>query len=112
METQIGQEGQLRPLWDDQVLVHGAQGPVEDADEHLERGGADGEGVLGAEEGGGGGQVGKGAGGESEDGEGETDDGEVLEVPAIRGVDGGGIVGEVFEGVEEGGEAAYLCWGG
>ena len=30
-------------------------------------------------------------------------------MPAVGGVDGGGEVGEVFEGVEEGGEADDLC---
>ena len=31
-------------------------------------------------------------------------------MPAVGGVDGGGVVDEVFEGVEEGGEADDLWW--
>ncbi len=108
MEAQIREERQLRPVRYDEALVDGAEGPVEDADEDLEGGGADGKGVLEAEEGGGCAQVGEDAGGEGEDGEGEADDGEELEVPAVGVVDGVWIVGEVFEGVEEGGEANNL----
>lgn len=112
VEAQIGGQGQLGPVRDHEALVPQAEGPVEDADEDLEGGRADGEGVFQAEEGGGGGQVGEDAGGEGEGGEGEADDGEELEVPAVGVVDGVGVVGEVFEGVEEGGEAGDLSgWG-
>ena len=112
VEAEVREQGQLGPIRDDEALVDEAEGPVEDADEDLERGGADGEGVLGAEEGGGAGEVGEGAGGEGEEGEGEADDGEVLEVPAVGVVDGVGVGGEVLEGVEEGGEAGCLVgWG-
>ena len=108
METQIRKEWQLRPVRYHQALVYGAEGPVEDAYEHLERRGAYRERVLDAEEGGGGAEVCEGAGGEGEDGEGEADDGEELEVPAVGVVDGVGVVSEVFEGEEEGGETDDL----
>ena len=101
VETQIRRQRQLGPVRNHEALVHGAEGPVEDADEDLEWGGADGEGVFDAEEGGGGGQVGEDAGGEGEDGEAEPDYGEVLEVPAVGVVDGGRVGGEVIERVEE-----------
>lgn len=108
VEAQVGGEGQLGPFRDDEVAVHEAEGPVEDADEDFEGGGADGEGVFEAEERWGGGEVGEEAGGEGEEGEGEANDGEVLEVPAVGVIDGGGVVDEIFEGVEEGGEAEEL----
>ena len=108
MEAQICEERQLRPVGYDEALVDGAEGPVEDADEDFEGCGADGECVLQAEEAGGCAQVCEDAGGEGEDGEGEADDGEELEVPAVGVVDGVWVVGEVFEGVEEGGEADDL----
>ena len=53
VEAQIRCQRQLGPFWYDEVLVDDAEGPVEDADEDLEGGGADGEGVFEAEEGGG-----------------------------------------------------------
>lgn len=112
VETEVGGQGQLGPVRDDEALVDEAEGPVENADEDFERGGADGEGVFEEEEGGGGGQVGEEAGGEGEEGEGQADDGEELEVPAVGGVDGVGVVGEVFEGGEEGGEADDVDEGG
>ena len=59
MEGQVGLEGQLGPFRDHEVPVDEAEGPVEDADEDFERGGADGEGVFEADEGGGGGEVGE-----------------------------------------------------
>lgn len=46
VEAQVRLQGQLGPFRDDEVAVHEAEGPVEDADEDLERGGADGEGVF------------------------------------------------------------------
>lgn len=108
VETQIRKQWQLHPVRYHQALVHGAEGPVKDADEHFEGRRAYREDILDAEEGGGGAEVCEGAGGEGEDGEGEADDGEELEVPAVGVVDGIGVVGEVFEGVEEGGETDYL----
>ena len=41
MEGEVGDEGELGPDWDDEVPVDEAEGPVEDADEDFERGGAD-----------------------------------------------------------------------
>lgn len=75
VETQIGQERQLRPVRYDQALVDGAEGPVEDADEDFEGCGAYRQRVLEAEEDGGCAHVCEDAGGKGEDGEGEADDG-------------------------------------
>ena len=55
METQIGGQRQLRPVGDYQAFVYEAEGPVEDADEDVEWGGADREVVFEKEEGAGGG---------------------------------------------------------
>ena len=74
VEGQVGGEGELGPFRDHEVPVDEAEGPVEDADQDFERGGADGEGVFEAEEERGGGEIGEEAGGEGEDGEGEADD--------------------------------------
>ena len=49
VEGEVGDEGQLGPFWDDEVTVDEAEGPVEDADEDFERGGAYREGVFEAE---------------------------------------------------------------
>lgn len=94
MEGEVGEDGQLRPVRDDERFVDGAQGEVEERDEDLEGGGEDGEGVLEAEEGARGGDVGEGAAGEGQGREGEAEDGEVLEVPAVAVVDGVGVVDE------------------
>lgn len=51
VEAQVRGQGQLGPFRDDEVPVPEAEGPVEDADEDFEGGGADGEGVFEAEEG-------------------------------------------------------------
>lgn len=65
---------------------------VEETDQELQRGGADGESVLQAEKRARGGYVGERAAGEGESAEGEADDGEVLEVPAVAFISGGGAV--------------------
>ena len=41
MEGEVGDEGELGPFWYHEVPVDEAEGPVEDADEDFERGGAD-----------------------------------------------------------------------
>jgi len=94
VEGEVGEEGQLRPVRDDERFVDEAEGEVEERDEDLEGGGEDGEGVLEAEEGARGGDVGEGAAGEGQGREGQAEDGEVLEVPAVAFVDGVGVVDE------------------
>lgn len=89
-------------------VTHHPQPPIQQADEHLHRRTRHAEGILGAEEGGAEGDVGEEGDGEGGSRKGEAEDGEVLQVPAVRVVDGVGVLHEVGEGVGEGGEAERL----
>ncbi|RDW77039.1 hypothetical protein BP6252_05092 [Coleophoma cylindrospora] len=89
----------------DQGAVDGGDAPVEDRDEDLERRGAQGEDVLDAEQRRREGQVGEQRADKGQRRDAEPQDGQVLEVPAVGGVDERGEVGEVLEGQAEGDEA-------
>ena len=113
MERNVCLKGQLGPFRDDKVLIVGANGPVQYADQHLEGRPTHGECVLRIVQSGGGSQIGEDAADEGERADGESEDGEILEMPAVGLVNGGMVVLKPFEGVGEGGEAdeleAYLA---
>ena len=94
MEAEVRQQRQLELGRDDERGVDEPEAPVEGADEDLEGRGAHGEDVLGEEEGRGERHVGEGADEEGGHGKREADYREVLEVPAVGGVDVVGVGGE------------------
>ncbi len=111
MKGDVGRERQLRPVGDDEGLVIGSKGPVENAYQYLKGSSTHGQDILQVKEASRRGEIGEEAAEEGEGSDSQAYDGEVLEVPAVRLVDRSGIVGEPLVGVYEGGETKELGCG-
>jgi len=83
MKTKVGQEFELKLWWKHEILVNGAETPVQDADKYFQRSRADGEKILNLKEGGGQSQIGQEANDKSAKGQGEAYNRKKLVVASI-----------------------------